>query len=100
MPMPDLPVLPARTATATAPSQRNLDVLEEMLSFQAGSLHQHNRPILARLSFENTIPQSTSVMNLAFGLGNFLVGCQINFWKILPLVDKILSFIMIPPCTE
>jgi len=57
---------------------------------------------------ENRIPQSRfvlrsttkdeSVMNLAFGLDNFLVRCEINppsrinFGKVLPLVDKILSF--------
>lgn len=41
---------------------------------------------------ENRIPQSRSVMNLVFGLDNFSVRREINFWKTLPLVDKILSF--------
>jgi len=40
----------------------------------------------------NRIPQRRSVMNLVFGLDNFSVRCEVNFWKSLPLVDKILSF--------
>jgi len=34
---------------------------------------------------ENTTPQSSSVMNFAFGLDNFLVRFEMNFWKVLPL---------------
>jgi len=49
--------------------------------------------------FANRIPQSRSVMNLAFGLDNFSVRCKINFWKALPLVDRILSFIWTSLCT-
>ena len=50
-------------------------------------------------SSENMIPQSRSVMNLAFGLGNFSVRFDINLWKALPLVDKILSFMWTSVCT-
>jgi len=43
--------------------------------------------------YENMTPRSNCVMNLVFGLVDCWVRCEINFWKALPLVDRILSFI-------
>jgi len=34
---------------------------------------------------ENTTPQSSCLVNLVFGLLNWLVNCEMNSWKVSPL---------------